>query len=772
MPKKNRPTGKNTSVSGKRQLTSQEYRVLADHAAGTEADQKRKARRERAKSAVGVPARQWTTKRQVTVANRQEQAHHRGTKAQRAAADKPGGDQFWNKQRAALIRRRNRNRRLPWYAPLTSVGIGLAGEGAVTLLETTTAVNPRIAAGIAAACPVVTAAGLAIRGERRFQRQLTRADPDEQDTPTAPAHRRFWPEVLAGAGGCSALVYWIALGGVSWLVILVILVGTSLVGTRWWKDNPLGPGVPALEPPRPAEPEQRGETQPVQVDEYAKAWRKLNGLGRLTNRADGDNTIEYDVQGAGYGHLLTKIDDIATHLGLDPQQVIPKQPGKDEHGWRPNNRARLSIVVRDVVAGQRYWNGPQVTVTPDGTAGVITNLARFRDGHGEAKITMWNRDGMVPTAVFGSSGGGKSAGINALAVAGLSTGLLNSIYVDFKGNSSGALFSRARIVVKGRDAARDVQKLMKLLTDVRIENDPRDKQFPTHERPGWLVFLDEITKGLKKDPQFGEQMEHTATTVRSLGMWLLASSQDMHSTAWHNTNTRAAFAKQAVVYYMNTDSDQLINGLTYKPSKLPTYDDDEAEEGQEEKPIAGFAVHVNTYRANIPCRWDWLPSDDDPVPDGAEPPYRVSDALDAFAAEPGIVRDEYDALVHALGPPNPDGRWIIGIGGTHSFQSEDEADLDDFGQRPVRTTFDFGTPVNQPSASSSADDPLTQPQRRVYELIAGGTTKRSELVPACPEMSASSLDRALDTLVADQWIKREGGRGQYAVVGQPAPEPV
>lgn len=233
MPKKNRPTGKTTTAAGTRRLSAQEYRVLAEHAAGTEAEQNRQARRERAKRAVGVPTRQWTAKRQVTVANRQEQAAHRATKAQRAQADRPGGDQFWRQQRAALIRRRNRNRRLPWYAPLASVGIGLAGEGVATLIVNTTAVDPHIAAGVFAAAPMVTAAGIALRGERRFQRQLNRADPDEQDVATAPAHRRFWPEVLAGAGGCSALVYWIATAGMSWPVILVILVGTSLIGTRW-----------------------------------------------------------------------------------------------------------------------------------------------------------------------------------------------------------------------------------------------------------------------------------------------------------------------------------------------------------------------------------------------------------------------------------------------------------------------------------------------------------------------------------------------------------
>lgn len=770
MPKNHRTQA---SAGKARRLSAEEYRVLAEHADGAEADQRRHDRHHRLKRAAGVPQRQWTTTQQVMVANRQEQAATRATKVQRAAADRPDGEQFWNQQRTALIRRRNRFRRKPWNAALASIGLGLAGHGVVTLFTATTSVDPRLVAAVFAAFPVVTAASMIASSEKRYQQQLSHIDPNEQATPLAPAYRRFWPEFLAGTSGGAGLVYWIATSGMSWLVLLMVLVITSLIGTRWWKDNPCGPGVPELEPPRPSEPEPVVETQPAEVDAYAQAWKLKLNLGRLTNRSEGDNTVDYDVElpaGTGYGQLVTKVDDIASALGLDKQQVIPKQPVKDTNGWRPNNRARLTIVVRDVVAGQRYWRGPQVTVTPDGTAGVLTNLARFRDGQGEARLTMWNKDGMVPTAVFGGTGGGKSAAMNMVAVGALSTGLMNSIYVDFKGNSSGALRSRARIVVVGRDAVTDVQRLMKLLTDVRIKNDPRDKQFPSRERPGWFTFMDEITKGIKGDPKFAQEMEHTATTVRSLGIWLVASSQDMHSSAWHNTNTRSAFAKQAVVFYMNTDSDQLINGLTYKPSQLPTYDEDEAATGQEEQPIAGFAVHVNTYRANIPCRWDWLPADDDPVEQ--EPSYRVSAAFDEFVSEPGIAQDEYNALVQALGPPNPDGRWIIGTGGTHTFHKKEDDKTDrDAGQRPVRTTFDFGAPRNQTPASTT-EDQTTLSQRRVFQLIEAGTTKRADIVEACGDrMSNAVIDRALNTLVGDGHIQR-AKQGHYVVADQRDPTPV
>lgn len=764
----NRPSGK-AAASSTRKMSAEEYRVLAEHAEQQQKEGTKQTRVAKAKRAVGVPQRKWATDKQVATGRKQEHAAHSATKGQRAQ-QRPTGGQLWQRQRDALIRRRNRLRRKPWYAAAGATGVGLAGQGVVALLSATTSADPRIVAGVAAGLPVAAAAGITVSGERRYQRRLSHAGQHpEQEAPTAPAHRRVAPEVLLGTAGCSGVVYWIATSGMSWLVALAVLVATSIIGTRWWKDNPIGPGVAPLNPPQAAEPEPTPERKSDPVDEYAKAWRVHLQLGALTNRTDGHNTINYDVElpsGLGHGKLVTKVEDIASALGVDAQQVIPKPPTKDANGWRPANRARLSIITHDAVAGQRYWTGPHVTVKPDGTAGVVTHLARFRDGQGEASLTMWNKDGMVPTAILGGTGGGKSAGMNTLAVAALSTGLLNSVYVDFKGNSSGALRSRARIVIIGRDATKDVQRLLKLLTDVRIKNAPRDKIFPSAQRPGWFVALDEITKGIKDDRSFGPELEAVVTTVRSLGIWPVASSQDMHNSAWYNANTRSAFTKQAVVFYMNTSSDDLINGLTYKPSSLPTFDEDEADIGQEEQPVPGFAVHANTYRANIPCRWDWLPSDDDPVDE--EPPYRVSAAFDQFVDEPGIAQDEYDALVKELGPPNEDGRWIIGIGGTHSFPTEASTSTPNAATtRPIRQTANFDAPLNQESASTDPDD-LTQLQQHVFQLIEGGTCKRSDIVAACPTTSSTTVDRALGVLDVDGHIQRVK-HGHYRVVSAPDP---
>ena len=777
MPKKNRPTGKNTASAGTRRLTGEEYRILAERADESDAEKRKNHRRERAKSAVGVPARQWTTTRHVTVANRQEHAHHRGTKAQRAAADKPGGEQFWQRQRAALIRRRNRNRRLPWYAPTTSVGIGLAGEGAVTLFETTTAVDPRIAAGVAAAAPVVTAVATAIRGERRFQRQLNRADPDEQDTPTAPAHRRFWPEFLAGTGGCSALVYWIATGGMSWLVILVILVGASAIGTRWWRDNPLGPGVPALQPPRPAEPETDTDAAVPSIttladgDTYPNRWKRNNASrngkatgSRLTNEQRTDYVTAYDLELDPGKHtvaaLRSSIPELASGLKIPKGKLMLLDDEQD----RGEHMAQIKVIERDPVAEIRYYTGPSVTCTR--RDGIVHNIGRFADGEGELDLVMWNDAGMVPTAIIGPTRSGKSS-VGNIAITGmLNTGVMNLCYIDPKGTSSPDLESTARIVILGPENAARAPELINAILAARRKyaSQHRISKFaPSQDLPGWGVLHDEFSELVNRGyNQQAKQWTSLANTIAAMGMLPIAMNQAMQESKWVDDQCRSAFATQFVVMRMRTTSDQLIPGLELPPRSLP------------KRKGTGIYVYDDADRSNVPTQFDYVPEGDEAYkhPDA---PLTAPQAFEQFNLQPELLEVDRIAIESVLGPANEDGRWIVGGAfATHSFPSKDEDETSPTGPSSGRG---WGAQLAQALAaaagdSSSDEDPLTPPQRRVYELIDGGTTKRADLVAACPEMSPSTVDRALDVLAGDQWIQREGGRGQYAVLAQSTPEPV
>lgn len=695
-------------------------------------------------------------------------------KAQRGTTGQAGQmvGSVWEQERRMMIRERNRLRRWPWIPAAGTVGLGLAAQGA-TLLYGLTGVPVQTTAAVIAGIPAATAL---VVGVKAAFPSPTRRGPGGQ---TQPEHRRWLPEIAAAGTSSALVVYWIALAGVSWWVVLVVLVGTIALGSRWWKAHPIGPGVARLEPPRPApEPEAARETPATAAperDEFTISWRHNIGNknggklanSRLTNRQVTDHTVTYDVElwkgQHNYQFAATQVASIASGLGLGIEQVIVEPPRKNSLGRRPMDRARLTIITRDAVSGTRYYTGPTVEVSDNGRAAVITGLARYRDGKGEARISMWNKHGMIPTAIFGGTGGGKSAAANELTCGALSTGLLNLIYIDFKGNSSQALRNRARIAVIGEDAGVQAGRLMRILIAARIGDNPADKLFPTPDRPGWMVLIDEITIGLKASQKFAMFVENGVTTVRSLGMWMVAMSQNMHTSAWHSDRARSAFIKQAISFYISSKSgSDLVHGLTYDPANLPTFDEDEAGAGEEGQPIPGWAVHARTDRSNVPCLWDWLPDDDEDLAE--EPPYRVSAAFDAFFNQPDIHPAEYQALVKFLGPP-VNGRWVIGQGGTHQFPAENT--LSPAGSRPRRTTGFSGKPLN-PDGGSTGPAEDNDTHRRVFEVIEGGTRKPGEIVAALSgTISRATVYRAFEALIADNRIHRDANN-EYRTGPAPA----
>lgn len=62
------------------------------------------------------------------------------------------------------------------------------------------------------------------------------------------------------------------------------------------------------------------------------------------------------------------------------------------------------------------------------------------------------------------------------------------------------------------------------------------------------------------------------------------------------------------------------------------------------------------------------------------------------------------------------------------------------------------------------------PPGQLVAPMEAHTAKRGDLVAACPDISPSTIDRALDTLVGDEWIER-AGQGRYAVAAS-ARQPV
>ncbi|WP_226352949.1 hypothetical protein [Pseudonocardia sp. ICBG601] len=136
-----------------------------------------------------------------------------------------------------------------------------------------------------------------------------------------------------------------------------------------------------------------------------------------------------------YQDLIAHRSLLASGLG-EPSTSVVFKPPKKGHGAQ---YGRMALIHTDPTAQTRYFTTPRV----DG--GVIRGVARSTDGCGDVDVTMWRSSGTVPTMIVGSPGGGKSGATNVLTAAALSTGVLNLLYADPKGNSSTALAERARV---------------------------------------------------------------------------------------------------------------------------------------------------------------------------------------------------------------------------------------------------------------------------------------------------------------------------------------
>ena len=750
-----------TKPKGSRKPTAEEYRVLAEYAEGQETEQRKQDRRTKAKRAAGVPAKRWATNQNTKVAGKQEAAARKEAKQQQAT--RPSGDQLWEQRRHALIRDRNRRRRLPWYGPLASVGVGLAGHGVVSLFAATTSVPVSIPAGVFAGILAVATLAFAASHERRYQQRVTLADrqhlPDE--AAPKPTHRKWALEVFAGGAGCAALTYWIALAGVSWPVVLAILLGTIACGWRWWKHNPIGPGVSLLQPPRPKqpEPEPQPEKQAPQ-DDYASMWSRYNANknrggkapgSRLANRDDDEYVTTFDAEllrGVQTPNTLRlAIAELASGLAIRASRLMIE----DDPAERGEHIAKVTIVRHDPVADIRYYTGPTVTATP--IDGIVHGTGRYGDGHGELDITMWNDAGMVPTAIIGATRSGKSC-VGNIAVDGmLSTGVMNMLYIDPKTISSPEMASVSRVAILGEENSARAPELIKAIVAARKRYGALHrmaKMNPTSDLPGWGIVHDEfselVNNGYRKEAM---QWTSLVNTVAAFGMWPVAMNQSMLETKWGDDQCRGAFATQMVVMRMRTYSGKLIPGLELHPATLPN------------RKGIGVYVHDDGARSNVPVQFDYVPEPKE-VHKHPDAPLTTGSAF-ARHAQPDLLDMDYEAIVSVLGLPNEDGRWVVGGAfGTHEFPSLD----DKGGKTPAasqKPSGGWGAKLAE-AAGVTTENRLTDSQRRVYQVIEGGTTRAGDIESACDTLGRSTVQGALSDLVGMNLIYRpEGRRGEYAV---------
>lgn len=675
----------------------------------------------------------WASGTNVTAAEKITQPRRRGKKER-----VPVGPSRAERERRQLIYERRVRRRRPWFA---GFGVGLASAVCWGFVEAFGLLDVAAETTAVVVASVVLLIGFVLTG-----RQLR-------------VEGGWWRDAGLAAVLSAGYVFWVGVHGPSWATVLALLVGIVVCSARWWKANPVGPGVPLLLPEEAEpEPEPEAVAAPV-IDPYVRDWLEYNAKGAapgssLTNRRDEGNVFRYDVllkRGKQtVGTLTSNQDVLAGGLGLDTEQVLFR-PVKG----RGASVAELTIIEQNVVADLRYFSSPQVQF------GTIKGLGRFIDGRGEVEVVMFDAGGTVPTMIVGGTGSGKSAVANQVVVGAISSGVMNLFYIDPKGNSSTALRKRAKVAVIGKENALRAWEIVLAIVEARaayaIEHD-LDTLFPSDELPGWMLLHDEFSV-VATDHTCAKMWCQIVNTVRSLGLWPVALSQSLHEGKWGDDQTRAAFASQVIALRINSKSDDLIPGLEYKPRFLPL----DLETGQ---PIPGMCVMAGRGpRLNVPARMDFLPSPSDVLPEGhemvdGEPRLRTNTALEKFDNQPGPASVDEAALIKLLGEP-VDGRWVIGPGGTHSLPDPDAAKNGGGGQggsKPMKLP--FGLPELPGTAKPKGPQPRTESelsdtQKLVRTLINGGTTTVTELVQLSGR-SRSTVQEALVVLQVSGFVVKSG----------------
>jgi hypothetical protein len=628
------------------------------------------------------------------------------------------------RERRTMIRDRNRRRRYPWIPAAGLLAVGQLANWVSGFLSGFISTADTAVPVMTGSIPLATAIAILL-----YHRKT---------------HLRWWPELLATGLGGAVIAAWIGANGTSLPAVLALLAGTVAGGTRWWKAHPIGPRVPRLEPARPA-PRVANTGPEAETDPYCIAWQNNNATGdgkargsRLTNCQIGEYTRTYDIElkrgSQTIKNLLANREDLAGGLGEDTERVLFKRAPRGSGA----HKAVLTIITTDPTEKVRYYTGPKIE------RGVIKSVARFTDGSGDIDITMWDRNGTVPTMVVGGTGGGKSAAANILTTSALSTGIMNLLYADPKGNSSTAIATRARVAIIGKSNVLLLPHLVQAMTKARGELAGQlqaDLIFPSAKIPGWMFLHDEYSL-IASDPFCQRVWTETVNIIRAYGIWGVALNQSQGQPQWGNDHARAAWASQVVAFRVNSKSgSDLVPGLNFDPADLPI--------NENGRPVPGMAVHAYY---DTPTRWDFLPSESDAeemVAQGEpQPPCTTTQVFEQYFNQPDLHPMDEQAIVSVLGPA-VNGRWQVGgLGSTHEFPEDIEELAHTKTAQPKGT---WGQLDNVPAPITV--DQLTPAQREVLEIVRSGTAAAGDIVSAAAATKSSVYD-ALKALVGSGLIEK------------------
>jgi hypothetical protein len=357
--------------------------------------------------------------------------------------------------------------------------------------------------------------------------------------------------------------------GPSWTTTLALLLIVLSLSASYWKAirlaHPLAPSI--------AEPEDEGFNGLIH-----ERWEKFvaNSKGPLSgSKLTGRDTSEshrerYTVLllpgQQTLSSALANLDRIASGLDVPVRNLV-----LEPHPNESPTQLQLTVVKQSPIANTVEYTGPKVE---DG----VIMLGPYADGEGYANWRLWT-SGEVPNSgsawggfILGGMGSGKSRVMELISIAAMSTGWVETWFIDPQGGaSSPALTEHA-------DWAVDLDDAEKVLTALERFIDARGAEMaaegwigfdPSPERPLLQVVIDECHEVFAENT---ERWTTVARKIRKVGGTLVALSQYAGLATFGGSEALRAAICAGNVIVMRAESKQnghLVPGLELDPMLLP-----------------------------------------------------------------------------------------------------------------------------------------------------------------------------------------------------------
>lgn len=389
--------------------------------------------------------------------------------------------------------------------------------------------------------------------------------------------------VKVGGGVASVWLITAALTGRSWAILLLLVTATAAVSAGYWRATALGDD---------------DEDRPVRIESIPMLWRNhiANDNGALPESQlfapefSDDGLVDYTVQlRRGRETFQTALQNMAKiSSGLDvPMRNLVIEPHPNESP----SQMRLTIVTRSPIAKTVVYTGPQVSggvVLPGAfedpevelPEAAVVRLGPYADNRGAAGWRFWTPGEVLNGGsawggfIGGGMGSGKSRTLEEICIGAMSTGWMETWFLDPQGGASSPSL---------RDAADwygDLSDAGTLLDALEGFIDIRGKEMahegwigydPSPERPMLNVVIDECHEvfGIKADL---ERWITVARKIRKVGGGLTGLSQYFGLPTFGNREElrSSIFAGNIIVMRSESKhSGQLVPGLSLDPMTLP-----------------------------------------------------------------------------------------------------------------------------------------------------------------------------------------------------------